>query len=381
MVSLKQSPTRKSSGLVEPAGDSRVDRFCPPYRQVIRMMTGSAPRLAELAATFPGLAFALATGYGDKRSRDRCSALIERGRPLKDAAEALGVPYWLRKLPPEAFTQPLVGLPADEDISRRIASHMPAESWRAVPWFRRVLLASEMAGPELALWMAWRTKTAPRMRDLNRFVLLSAWAWYSGATSTFGHSLLRQPFLPTISFRKAIEEADHWRKRVDLAVALGAGIRDPWYAAATVNGYEFVPLTTIGDFLAEAAAMDNCLDQYGEKVSEQSTRVFSMRKAGRSVADIEIAPHEDDPAMPAIEQLRGPGNKRVGAPVWQAAYLWLGQQPPRAAGTCRPMPVAEARAAAKRIWGPYLDAMAGRPHEPLLKAFLKSGEVLDPEGG
>jgi hypothetical protein len=80
-----------------------------------------------------------------------------------------------------------------------------------------------------------------------------------------------------------------------------------------------------------------------------------------------------------IKQLRGPGNKRAPATVWQAAYLWLGQQEPRL-GICRPSSTAEARAASKRVWGPYLTAMSGRTHEPLLRAFLKSGEVMDPEG-
>jgi hypothetical protein len=380
MVSVVKHTDRRL--ILRPAevpSDNRVDRFCPPYRQIIRGMASASPRLADLAVTFPGLAFALATGYGEQVLRERCRAMIESGRPLKDAAGVIGLPFWLKKLPPEAFTQPLVSLPSDAEASRRIASHMPAESWRAVPWFRRVLLAGDLSGPGFAMWMAWRTKQAPRMRDFNRLVLLSAWSWFSEQPGTFGSQLLRQPFHTAISFRKAMEEAEHWRKRIDLAVALGDGLRDTWYGHSIVNGYEFVPLTGIESFLAEASAMDNCLDQYGLQVSLQTTRIFSIRKGERCVADVEIGPHEDDGSVLTIKQLRGPANKRAPAAVWQAAYLWLGQQEPRL-GTCRPSSSSEARAAAKRIWGPYLSAMSGRSHEQLLRAFLKSGEVMDPEG-
>jgi len=108
--------------------------------------------------------------------------------------------------------------------------------------------------------------------------------------------------------------------------------------------------------------MGNCLDQYGDQVTREHARVFSMRVAGKHVADLEIGFHEDDPAMPVIEQLRGPKNKRAGAELWQAAYKWLGSQ------TFRPMKegIRGGREIGKKIkmsiWKPYLDSLQIEDH-------------------
>ena len=361
-----------------PVAESEVERFCEPAREAVRALTRSSPAIADLSISFPGLLFALATGHGSAGSRERCLAHIKGGGALRHAAEMLGLPFWLRKLPAEAFNSPLAGLPDTPDFNRRVVNHVPGEAWKSAGWLDRVQLTRELVDNDFALWMAWRSKAMPRLRDTNRLVLLSAWAWFSKHPGTYGAGLLRLPFDASLGLRKGMDEADIWKRRIELAVTLGEGIKDTWYGPGSARGYDFVPLARLEDFVAEGVEMDNCLDQFAPQVQQRNTRIFSVRRQGKPVADLEIAPHDEDPMMPAIEQLRGPGNRRAATGIWQAVFDWLSSQP------VRPLPVSRAhpgasRLVARRLWEPYMAALAGRPGEQMLRAYLRSGEVFDPE--
>ena len=361
-----------------PIAESQFERYSEAYRDAIRTLTRSSPSIADLVVTFPGLLFALASGFGTAGMRERCVACVKAGGSLRQAAEHMQLPLWLRRLPAEAFGAPLSNLPDNSDFNRRIINHVPSEPWKAGGWLDRVLLARELVDNDFALWMAWRSKAMPKFRDTKRLVLLGAWAWFSHRPESFGASLLRQPFDATVGMRKAIDEADIWKRRIDLAVTLGDGISDTWFQPGSAHGYDFVPLASLEDFVAEGQRMDNCLDQFAPQVQQRNTRIFSVRKDGRPVADLEIAPHAVDPMLPAIEQLRGPGNRSPGIGVWQAAYAWLSTQSTRQLRASRAHPGAS-RLVARRIWEPMMASLAGGRGEQVLRTFLSSGEVLDPD--
>ena len=361
-----------------PVAESEVERFCESAREAVRVLTRSSPAVADLCLTFPGLLFALATGYGTAGDRERCLAHVKAGGTLRQAAETLGLPFWLRKLPAEAFNAPLPPLPSSADFNRRVVNHVPGEAWKSSGWLDRVLLTRELVDDDFALWMAWRSKAMPRLRDTNRLVLLSAYAWFSQQPGTYGAGLLRLPFDTLMGLRKGMEEADIWKRRIELAVTLGDGIKDTWYGPGSAKGYDFVPLARLEDFVAEGVEMDNCLDQFAPQVQQRNTRIFSVRKEGRPVADLEIAPHQEDPMMPAVEQLRGPGNRRAPSGIWQAVFDWLSSQPVRPLPASRAHPGAS-RLVARKLWEPYMAALAGQPGEKTLRSYLRSGEVFDPE--
>src|SRR5262245_63869628 len=100
----------------------RLDTFHPFYRRLVRDFSNRASEIEDLAESFPALLFALSTGYGSTARRDRSLALVCSGAPLRQAADALGLPWWLRKLPPQAFVEPLPSFPAGEDYGLRISS-------------------------------------------------------------------------------------------------------------------------------------------------------------------------------------------------------------------------------------------------------------------
>lgn len=378
-VSVRVQVRSENHLATQHVAEGAIERFHEPYRAAVRSLTRTSPAVADLALTFPGLLFALASDYGTQGARDRCLGSVRAGQTLKQAAATLDFPLWLRRLPAEAFTAPFADLPDSGDFARRIVNHVPAESWKAAGWLDRVLLVRELADDDMALWMAWRSKAVPRFRDINRLVLLCAWAWFSRQPDTFGASLIRQPFDASLGLRKALDEAETWKKRAELAMALGEGVRDTWYEAGNARGYDFVPLKKLEDFLAEARQMDNCLDQFASQVQQRNTRVFSIRKRGKPVANLEIAPHEEDPGMPRIEQLRGPGNRRAAPGVWQAVFAWLSQQPARPLTASRTQSAA-ARAIARKLWQPYLDSLEGRNGQRHVREYLHAASLFVAEG-
>lgn len=336
------------------ARDERLSGFHEDFREPVRALSCLSERVEELAESFPALLFAMATGYGDAERRKTAFNMIMEGESLKSTANAFDLPYWLRKLPAEAFTAPLRTLPCEDGFARRIANFLPKSPVACAIWFDRISDAFALGGVDYMLWMA-RQKRLPFSGDgRDALLLMGAWVWASQNPESYAHSLIRLPWTPDMSVKRAYDEARAWERRADLAVTLGPGTADTWFSGATVNGYEFVPIRTIEDFLAESKAMGNCLDQYAAPINNTHVRVFSIRKDGEAIANVELAPHDDDCLMPGIEQLRGPRNNRAAPEIWQAAYAWLGQQTFRVFPGPSHGARTEVAKAWDHLWGPLL---------------------------
>jgi PcfJ-like protein len=348
--------------------DERLDAFVPEQRAIVRDFASRSSALLDLADSFPALLFALATGYATLPKRERAIVLICAGEPLREAAEVLGVAWWMRKLPPQAFACPLPELPNDADFSLRISSLMPQDAARASCWLTRVGHACEAAGPAYALWLARHSELSGPPDDFFKF--MAAWAWFSGRPGHLGHRLLRRPWSADMSFKRAREELAAWRHRVRLIECLGPGIERPWLSDGKASGFDFVALRTVDDFIAESEALDNCLDQYADQLYSGLTAVFSIRKGARRVACVEIGLHEEEVTMPTIVQLRGARNRRAAPELWQATFAWLGGQPlvPLSPGDHLPKPLRRA-ATRRELWGPYLAFLSSTSHA---KAFRRA---------
>jgi hypothetical protein len=330
-----------------------LESFDPRFRQRICNMASRAACFEDLAEAFPGMLFALATGYGSLEARRAAVAHIIAGSRLREAAEALGLPWWLRRLPPQAFTQRLAQVPDEITFSSRIINLLPSTPTLAAKWLDRVLLAYRSCHAEFALWVAKHDRFyTPLARD-PALPYLAAWAWHAGRPDTLAGRLVRRRWTPTMSPRRAFDELAAWRKRLRLSLTLSSLSREPWLASGSALGYEFVELRTIDDFIAESEAMHNCLDAFADTLESGVCFVFSIREKGVPVADIEIGVHPQDPQVPAIVQLRGPRNRKAIPQIWRAAYTWLGEQ------AFRPAPAifmnsTERRRAWRTLWKPYL---------------------------
>lgn len=340
-----------------------LQSFHTSFRRRVNEIASRSACFEDLAEAFPGLLFALATGYGTIESRRAAAAHLVAGSRLREAAQALGLPWWMRRLPPQAFNKKLDRIPDDPVFSARIVNLLPAAPAIAAKWLERVLQAYRTCGPEFALWVARHDRFhAPLLTD-PALPYVAAWAWFARHPDTLGGRLLHRPWTPTMSPRRAFDELTTWRKRVRMSLTLSALDRERWLIEGSAYGYDFVELREIEDFIAESEAMDNCLDAFAEKLEAGVSYVFSIRQNGLRVADIEIGAHPLEPNLPTIVQLRGPRNRRAGAQIWRAAYAWLGGQ------TLRPAPPQVISSAARRrawraLWKPYLDVLdaADRDH-------------------
>lgn len=358
---MRCSSVHSGAGRTETVAARRMRRlaaFPQPYRKFIAGLSSCAPAIEDLCDTFPALLFAMATGFGGVRQRQAAFDAVVAGQPLKSAAAVLGLPMWLRRIPPEAFAQPLPVLPADEEFASVALNRMPSAPEDVAVWFDRMLVGYRLVGRDFALWMMSEPRLLPPDYDDQEMQWLLAWAWASRHAEFAGHDLLRQPWSPDIGWRRARDEVLVWRKRIDLVGALAGPPRSPWLSDANVSGYTIVALRTVHDFIAESRAMDNCLDQYAAHLAYGRIRIFSIRKNGQSLADVEISLRQDDPAKPCVSQIRGPRNRRAPPIVWQVVQSWLGAQPfdPRDAEPTSPQLTREAFRA---FWEPYVELAEG----------------------
>lgn len=354
MLADTLADTRRNGESLRDRRERRVGSYSPGYQRAVHDLAASSAVVEDLADSFPALLFALATGYATPERRNACLNLIKSGDSLRTAADVLGLPQWLRKLPAAAFTGPLVTFPADAQFGLRIASLVPSSGDAAELWLALVGEAMVGHGPEYALWIARYGHAVSRHLSPPQRRLMATWSWYSVHPECDASYLIRKRWSPDMSPRRALEEFHAWRERLALADWLGTGRLEPWIAGGTAQGFSFEPLHTAADFIGAAHALDNCLDQYVAQMRQGVSMVAVVRKGGRIVACVEIGLNEAEPTMPTIIQLRGPKNRRTGADVWQAAFAWLGSAPIEPFAADRLTPSAADRAKARRdLWKPY----------------------------
>lgn len=335
----------------------RMESFHPAWRRYIAALTACSPELEDLADSFPALLFALVSGYADPRRRARGCGMVAEGAPLRQVAEAIGLPLWLRRLPASAFASPIPPLPCDADFVQRISNLLPGDPDEAAHWLASVGIAVTAAGPEYALWIARQSRLGQLKGDTA--LLMGAWAWFSQLPGGLGHRLLRKPWCCDMSLRRAAEELALWRSRLRLVDALGLGLQDCWLAEGSAGGLQFVALRTVEDFLVESEVMENCLDQYADQLRTGRTTVFSVRRGQRRIACLEIGMHDQECSMPAIIQLRAARNRRAAPDVWQATFAWLGGQRLPARPRRTPSMALHRSAARQKLWQPFLQHVAG----------------------
>ena len=305
---------------------ARVERHLRRYPAAVQTAVRAAARLhphvADLAVSFPALLFAVAT---TRRGADRVRliAAIVEGEPLARVATLAGIPLWLRKLPPEAFVQPIRQLPDGALFRRQIANHLPASVKLSPVWLDAVSRAALWCHEGLAVWFARElTRNPKRARKLDCFNAIVLWAWYSAHVPADA-SFVERPWHPAMRFEAARAAADEWRMRVALHLNIGtAPIADMWLQPAIVGGFEFAPLDTAQAIADEAAAMNNCLCRYGPELAHNCSRLWGIRKDGAHVADVSVVTCGDDP-LPSVGELRLSNNKEAPVELWILARAWL----------------------------------------------------------
>jgi hypothetical protein len=296
-----------------------LGRFHVGYRPRLARLAQRHARVAELALTFPGLLFAIGVpGHGlDPRA---ALDFVISGAELKIAAAAAGVPWWLRRLPPEAFDRPLAGLPDGEGFRRRIANHLPAARKHASAWLNAMVEAARWGDDAAAIWVA-RELVRGRM-TVRGLRLLVLYAWYSGRPQTSAHRLIGTAWHAGMHAATACQHADDWIRSVSLRANLGDRTLDPWLAPGQLSEFEFVPLLSAQGIAEEAAAMDNCVRDYGDTLVHDRERLWSVRCKGERVATLSVGFRGE---LIEILDLKGRANAKVPRGVWLTARRWIAE--------------------------------------------------------
>ncbi|HEX4892136.1 MAG TPA: hypothetical protein VFV47_02535 [Hyphomicrobiaceae bacterium] len=331
--------------------------FRPRFRRCIAAVATVCPAAEDLADTFPALLFALATGFGPASARKATLACIDRGSSLREACATLGLPLWTRRLPAEALAEPLPAFPLDADFAAIMVARVPEDSRECRVWLDRLTIALQLGGRDLAMWFAREPRLLPPLTSDDDIRWLLAWAWTSLAPTSPGRALLRAAWTPSIGWKRARDEVAIWRKRIELVGALAGGPGDPWFRDGRALGIDIVHIGSVEALINESSMMENCLDQYAPHLAYGRVRVFSVRRDGKPIADVELTLRSDEATMPCIAQIRGPRNRRAPPLVWQAVHAWLGAQPFRPI-TATPTAPAASREALRLFWRPYADALA-----------------------
>lgn len=341
-------------------------RFHPRVRRDVRKLMAAGERFADLARVFPGAAVAIATTWLPLADRRSAIALVQDGAPLKSVARALSLPLWIRRLPPEAFNGPVPDVPHGELFARRIAARLPASASESAAWLAAVSFGVKACHDDFALWLAEQPLYEEPGEATRLLAILSAYAWFSGQPDSRAGKLIVVPWRPQIAFDTAICAAKSWLNRVRLIVLLGRSpVGDTWLQPGAAMGFTFEPLVDAADLLAEAQGMQNCADQYGERIARDRCRLFSVRRGTTRAATLEIAPHHRETGVLAVSQLKGRHNMPAPLEIWQAAHAWLATQaglkriPALAVGD-RPLDVT----AWRTIMEPYRRARNGAPWLP-----------------
>lgn len=336
--------------------EEHIKRFRRTYRRRLRKLAVQSEPLADLIVSFPAAAFALVTLHGTTAQRLEAIRLVKTGQPLKRVAAALGVPFWMRKLPPEALAFEFPAkLPENAQFGARLAGLIPEDPDRQAPWFAAVLQAEAAHSEHFALWVANNANALPPVENADAVRLLALYAWYSDQSGTTGGKLIPLRWNDRMGMARAVDRLKDWIDAIRQDVFLGEiGVENTWLNGGRAAGYRFVPLTNLAELRDEGNAMDNCVADYAWQLARNECRIFSMRRGATHVATIEIRVHHSHPRVPMIEQLYGPDNEDAPVRVWAAAYTWLGKQakydmPETSDHDELPPPAA----AWQRIWRPY----------------------------
>lgn len=346
--------------------EAMLRRFASDVRQHARQLMRTSPRAGDLATAFPGALHVMADPRTDPARRERGFLLADGGAPLKDVSDALGLALWMRRLPPEAFHGGVPAIEATESFARRIVNRLPTSRRASRFWLESIAFAHRAAGEDFAVWLADKIEPLGEGKPEQLFRVLAAYAWFSRSGAVAARDLIAVRWRPEMALETAICAAKSWLNRTRLVCQLPTGaVDDSWLAAGTVEGYTITPLLDAPSLLAESRAMNNCADQYADKISRDRCRLFSIRRGGTPVATVEIAGHPREPVMLTLTQLKTRNNLPAPPEIWRTAYRWLSEQPSLARA---PVLLPPPRPLSRRIWQdlfePYRAERHGAPWIP-----------------
>lgn len=354
---------------------SAIARYDKSVRRRLRKLAKSVRRFGDLIHSFPAAAFAVATHHGPSDRRRDAVQLIKDGAPLKQIAAALGLPGWLRALPPEAFAGKLPEAAMRQDdaaFGRKIANVAPRSPERAAMWLAWVLEARAACDDAFAIWLAGaECFTEPRRLTEDAvdappetLAPLAAFAWMSRYGDGPGRAqLAANRWRRSAPFSLGVYGACDWVDRLITLECAGVALNKAstaWRRREVVDGFEIAPLTTAEQLRREGQVMNHCVASYAEDVARGRCLIYAIRRKGEPVATMEVVSTGSPGGRGRIIQLMGKSNRAPSSAATAAALRWLRDKrncpcAPRHGGG---FDLDQARW--EKIWAPYWEARGRR---------------------
>lgn len=367
------SNTIAPSRAARPPIETHLKRFDKSHRKRLRKLAKTSPRLGDLLYSFPGAAFALVSGHGPAATRGTAVKLVKEGAPLQAVASALRLPLWMRRAPPEAFRHPLPDpLASGAQFEAKIAKLLPHAPEAAGPWLELTLAALALGGDEFGLWMAGqrslRRPKDPALLGGQPHVsprLIALYYWASRQEDLLAARFIDMRWHRNMQLGFAVHETRRWLERVIHEYCRGPEARQGlWRKPQRVAGFSIAPRTTAEELEAEGRVMANCVGTYADAVAKGRCLIYAIRRGGKSVATLEIAPDRMNPGRGRIAQLEGYGNGPPPPKVERAVRSWLARQGPcpLTDGGLRNARIDPARW--EKVWSPVVAGRADRISGP-----------------
>ncbi len=305
-----------------------LTRFPHAHLDALASLAASSERVAQLAQSHPLLFFALASGYGTPAQRREAIRRTELGQSLHDVADALALPLSLRRVPPEALSDPLVHADLSEQAGQLLAGRIGRQPrmGRKAELLRAAFYGTRVADEPFGVWLSDARRVPVLPSDLSLLRPLALFAWFSRNHRLTPAPLWHRPWAATMTARAAVRETQCWLDHLKLHVFFSADpIGSPWAEGGTVDGFDIVPLVHSADLVEEAVDMDNCLYSYADRLFWDQCRLFGVRHRGAKVGTVEL--RLSDGVKPSVAQFRGPANAWVGLEACHAVEVWAAALP------------------------------------------------------
>lgn len=313
--------------------EKQIKRYAKGYQRRLRKLVKTSSRLGDLLYSFPAAAFAIVSGCADHNRRGEAVRLVKDGADLRRVARALDLPGWSKRLPPEAFVEPIGDLSGDEVFNRKIVNLIPEEPEVAAMWLKWLLAARAGCDDDFALWIAAQKIYSPDwaehfVRPIDPPILpLSTFAWFSAHENEPASRLIDRPWHKRMGLGTAVTNMVAWFDKVLLELSRADQHRGPgrYSKRKGKNRFTLVPLVTAQELAEEGEAMNHCVATYASAVAQGHCRIYSVRRGNRRLATLELRWPNHRMGRPVINQLLGHSNVAVDREVYLAVGDWLAQ--------------------------------------------------------
>jgi PcfJ-like protein len=214
-----------------------------------------------------------------------------------------------------------------------LLNFLPDATRRRRIWLLVVNWAFRKIDADFGVWTARHVPELPGRRDQEVGSFISDIAdWVSAgkppavrpgypAPPPAGHEFVVRPFTPSMSLRTVTALSADWHEAVAVAMdGPDATFPPPWYPAAKVGDFDFLPIEKSADLYREGAAMHHCIGTYVDAVQSGGCYVYSVRQADKRIATFTLARRA---VSAELGEIRGPCNAQVPEKTVAAVRRWL----------------------------------------------------------